>query len=138
MNQRKNNDIKTQKSVIILGDSMVKHNNGWKISKRLQSDCKVYVKQSSVARTKCMKDYMKPSLRQNADHFTLYVDTNAWNTEMPPELTEEPIVDLAITLKGNSCDVSISNIIVRSNNSNLNEKGMRESPILQNCVRKEN
>ena len=57
---------------------------------------------------------------------------------MPPELTEEPIVDLAITLKGNSCDVSISNIIVRSNNSNLNEKGMREIPILQNCVRKEN
>ena len=37
----KNNDTKTQKSVIILGDSMVKHINGWEISKRLQSDCKV-------------------------------------------------------------------------------------------------
>ena len=38
---KKNNDTKTQKSVIILGDSMVKHINGWEISKRLQSDCKV-------------------------------------------------------------------------------------------------
>ena len=32
---RKNNDVKTQKVVIILGDSMVKHINGWEISKRL-------------------------------------------------------------------------------------------------------
>ena len=38
---RKNNDIKTQKSAIILGDIMVKHINGWEISKCLQSDCKV-------------------------------------------------------------------------------------------------
>ena len=30
--------------VIILGNSMVKHINGWEVSKRLQSDCRVYVK----------------------------------------------------------------------------------------------
>ena len=41
---RKNNGIKTPKSVIILGDSVVKHINGWEISKCLQSHCKVYVK----------------------------------------------------------------------------------------------
>ena len=33
------------------------------------------------------------------------------------------IVDLAATLKGNSRDVSVSNIIVHTNNSDLNEKG---------------
>ena len=33
------------------------------------------------------------------------------------------IVDLATTLKGNSRDVSVSNIIVHTNNSNLDEKG---------------
>ena len=59
---RKNNDIKTQNSVIIFGDSMVKHINGWEISKSLQSDCQVYVKQFSSATTKCMKDCRKPSL----------------------------------------------------------------------------
>ena len=63
---RKNNDIKTQKSVIVSGDSRAKHiNNGWEISKLLQSDCKVYVKQFSGARTKFMKDYVKSSLREN-------------------------------------------------------------------------
>ena len=52
---RKSNNIKTQKSIIILGDSMVKHINEWEISKRLQSDCKGYVKQFSGARAKCIK-----------------------------------------------------------------------------------
>ena len=33
----------SKKSVVILGDSMLKHINGWEISKRLESDSKVYV-----------------------------------------------------------------------------------------------
>ena len=108
---KKNNDTKTQKSVIILGDSMVKHINGWEISKRLQSDCKVYVKQFSGAKTKCMKDYMNPSLRENCDHFILHVGTNDLNPKRSPELIAKSIVDLATTFKGNSRDVSVSNII---------------------------
>ena len=70
-----------------------------------------------------MKDYMKPSLRENPDHFLLQVGTNDLNTERSPELIAKSIVDLATTLKGNSCDESVSNIIVHTDNSNLNEKG---------------
>ena len=33
----------SKKSVVILGNSMLKHINGWEISKRLESDSKVYV-----------------------------------------------------------------------------------------------
>ena len=102
---------------------MVKHINGWEISKRLQSDCKVYVKQFSGARTKCMKGYVKLWLRENPDHFILHIDTNDLNTERSPEPTAISIVDLATRLKGNSRDVIVSNILVRTNNSNLNEKG---------------
>ena len=36
------------------------------------------------------------------------------------------IADLATTLKGNSCDISVSNIIVCTDNSNLNEKDCDE------------
>ena len=124
---RKSNGIKTQKSVIILVDSMVKHINGWEFSKRLESECKVYVKQFLGAKTKCMKDYMKPSLRENSDHFILHVGTNDVNMERSPELIAKSIVDLPTTLKGNSHDVSVSNIIVRTDNSNLNEKGCEEN-----------
>ena len=45
------------------------------------------------------------------------------NTERSPELIANSIVDFATTLKGNSRDVSVSNIIVRGENTNLNEKG---------------
>ena len=48
---------------------------------------------------------------------------NDLNKERSPELIAKSIVDLATTLKGNSRDVSASNIIVRGDNSNLNEKG---------------
>ena len=102
---------------------MVKHINGWEISKCLQSDCKVYVKHFSGAKTKCMGDYMKSSLRENLNHFILHVGTNDLNKETSPELTAKSIVDLATMLKGNSRDVSVSNIIVCGNKSSLNEKG---------------
>ena len=75
--------------VIILGDSVVKHINGWEISKRLQSDCKVYVKQFSGAKTKCMKDYTKPPLQENPDHFILHVGTHDLNKERSRELNSK-------------------------------------------------
>ena len=66
---------------------------------------------------------MKPSLRENSDHFILHVCTNDLNMKRSPELIAKSIVDLATMLKGNSHDVSVSNIIVRTDNSNLYEKG---------------
>ena len=66
---------------------------------------------------------MKPSLRENSDHFILHVCINDLNMKRSPELIAKSIVDLATMLKGNSHDVSVSNIIVRTDNSNLYEKG---------------
>ena len=45
---RKNNDTKIQKWVIVLVNSMVKHINGCEISKRVQSECKVYLNSFQV------------------------------------------------------------------------------------------
>ena len=123
--------------VIILGNSMVKHINGWEVSKRLQSDCRVYVKWLSDARAKYMKDYMKPSLRENLDHFILHVDTNDLSTERSPKLIAKSIVNLSIAtaLKGKSCYVIVSNIIVCTNNIKLGNRGklhfnQKESKVL--------
>ena len=68
--------------------------------KCLQSDGKVYAKQFSGARTKCMKDYMKPSLQENPYHFILHEGTNDLKTERFPELIVKSIVHLATTLIG--------------------------------------
>ena len=44
---------------------MIKHVNGWEISQKLEGNRKVYVKHFSGAKAKCMKDYIKPSEREN-------------------------------------------------------------------------
>ena len=71
----------SKKSVIILGDSMTKLLNGWEMAKKIQSNCKIYVKTFSGATVSCMEDYMKPSLRNPPDHFILHVGTNVLSSE---------------------------------------------------------
>ena len=69
---RHNNQGKSGKSVVILGDSMIKHLNGWEMSKRINSKCKIFVKTFSGATTTCMEEYTKPSLRMSPNHFILH------------------------------------------------------------------
>ena len=44
---------------------MIKHVNGWEIARKLQGSCKVYMKNFSGAKTKFMKDCIKPTQREN-------------------------------------------------------------------------
>ena len=74
-----------EKNVVILGDSIVKHVNGWEIAKKLPN-CKVYAKSFSGAKVRCMKDYLKPSLKQNPDHVVLHVGTYDLDSDKDPEL----------------------------------------------------
>ena len=84
-----------------------------------------------------MKDYMKPSLRRNPDHFILHVDTNDLSTERSPELIAKPIVDLATMLKDNSRDVRVSSIMVRTDKSHLNGKECEvNAPLTEMCEEK--
>ena len=48
------------KSIYILGDTMVKNVEGWKLRKSIRKDHNVYVRSFSGAKVKCMKDYVKP------------------------------------------------------------------------------
>ena len=51
---------KNKQKVFILGDSIVKHIQGWEITKKLDNKQKVYVRQFSGSKVSCMKDYVKP------------------------------------------------------------------------------
>ena len=55
---------KCKKSILILSDSILKHLNGWEMSTKVKSDCKIFVRHSSNATTNCMEDYMKLPLRK--------------------------------------------------------------------------
>ena len=117
---------------------MIKHVNVWEISRKLQGNCKVYVKHFSGANTKCMKDYTKPSQRENSDHYILHVGTNDLCLDRSPELIAKSIIDLALTLKNELHDVSVSNIIVRDDSDTLNKKGCEVNAILMELCKEKN
>ena len=69
----------------------------------------------------------------SSDHTILHVGTNDLNSDRPSHLIAKSIVDLDITLKSNSQNVSISNIIMR--NDSFNEKAMEVDGYLkQLCI----
>ena len=99
--------------MFVLGDSIIKHVKNYSLSKSL-GNCKVYVKDFPGARVRCMQDYVRPTIRENPNHIILHVGTNDLTTNIPTEKVAESIIDLASSLKSNSCSVAISNINARN------------------------
>ena len=135
---RHNNQGKSSKSVVILGDSMIKHLNGWEMSKRINSKCKIFVKTFSGATTTCMEDYIKPSLRMSPDHFILHTGTNDLASSKTSQEIANSIINLACQLKTDSHDVSVSTIIVRGDDKKLNEKGCEVNAQLKELCKGKN
>ena len=103
----------------MLGDSMLKHVQGWDITKRIDNKRKVYVRQFSGSKKDFMKDYMKPCIRENnPDHLILHVETNDVPSNKKAKSIAESIVSLAKEVKASKIDVSISSIIPRNDNWN--------------------
>ena len=127
-----------KKSVIILRDSMTKLLNGWELAKRIQSNCKIYVKTFSRATVSCVEDYMKLPLRNPPDHFIGHVGKNdLYYEKLPMEITES-IINLAFRLKNEIHDVSVSTIILRTDDKKLNEKGMEVNLNLKELSKEKN
>ena len=79
-----------------------------------------------------MDDYKKPSIKYKPDHFIIHLGTNDLNSKVSSKSIPESIVDLAMSLKTN--DVSVSDIILRTDNSLLNQKGCEvNSPLEDLC-----
>lgn len=127
-----------EKSVIILGDSVVKHLNGYDISRKVTSEWKVYVGNFAGAKKRCMKDYLMPSLRENPDHFILHMRTKDLNSQRSPEPIAKSIVHLATSLKNENQDVSIPNIIARTDNQELRQKAITINKALSEIYREIN
>ena len=51
---------------------MVKHVYGWEISNQLEKKHKVHVRSFSSAKVKCMKDYIKPCIREEQPDTSFY------------------------------------------------------------------
>ena len=102
--------------MVILGDIMIKLLNGWGMIKRIQSNCKIYVKKFSGATVPCMEDYINPP-----DHFILHVGTNDLSSEKSSMEIAKSIINLACRITNEMHDVSVSTIILRTDDKKLNK-----------------
>lgn len=105
-----------------MGDEIFKQVNGWDLAKKMKGNCKIYVEHFSGAKTDCMIDSSKPSLRDDSGHFILHIGTNDFKLHKTLECIAESLIDFAVSLKNEKRDVSISNVIVRTDNQHLNKK----------------
>ena len=117
---------------------MLKRLNGWEMSRKLNADYKIFVKTFSGAKTTCMHDYVKPSVRSTPDHFILHVGTNDLSSDKSPEEIARSIIDLATLIKNEKHDVSIYNIIIRADDKKLEENRCEENSFLGKLCKEKN
>ena len=93
-----------------------------KCQKKIKRDRKIFGKHFSGATTNCMENYMKSSLQKDPNHIILHIGTNNLILDRTSQDIAISLVNLACSMKGKNCDVSISNIILRNDNKKFNQK----------------
>ena len=90
--------------------------------KKIQLNCKIYVKIFSGATVSCMEDYMKTFLRNPPDHFILHVGANDLSSEKCSMEIAKSIINLKCSLKNEIHGVSVSTIILRTDDKKTEGK----------------
>ena len=98
--------------VFIAGDSIIKHINGYEISGKLEN-WKVFVRPCHGATIRCLEDHVKLILRENPDEIIFHIGTNDVTSGKGNKDITEAIINLGMSVKTQSCGVSISGITVR-------------------------
>ena len=100
---------------VLIGDSMLKHIQGWKLGR--QAGHRVVVKSFAGATTSDMSHYVKPTIAKNPDEILIHVGTNDVG-KLQPHTIAENIVDLASFITSESVSrVVISELITRADDS---------------------
>ena len=115
-------------SVFIVGDSMVKNVNGFKLTGKVAHKRIIKLRQFSGAKTSCMKVYIKPIIREkNPEHIVLQIGINDLNSSKTPAEIAEEIVDLAYLVKTNSNNISTPGLVPQADKFNNKAEGVNKS-----------
>ena len=113
--ESKNNDNMSrekQKSVYILGDSIIKKVNDYFLTKNLCHKYIVKVRSFPGAKISCMVDHVKPTIREDApDNIILHAGTNDLRSEKTSSQIAKAIIELAMLLKTDENSVIVSSIV---------------------------
>ena len=114
---------------MIVGDSIVKHIDGWRLNKRMRST--VSIRSISGATTKDMIDHVKGCLEDTSpDFIILYHGTNDLNCNSTSEEIADKILNLVALIKTSKNQVFISGLVIRKDK--LNKKGNEVNELLKN------
>ena len=112
-----------QKKTLIVGDSIVKNIEGWRLNKRMKFS--VAVKSISGATTKGVRHHIKGCLEDNSpDSIMLHVGTNNLKNKESAEGIANDIMDVAIFIRNEQTSVFVSCLSVRNDRLNDRRKNM--------------
>ena len=113
-NNNINKDVTNKRrSVTIMGDSMIKDIEGYKMKKALNNKTNVYVKCFPGASIEDMHSYAKPTTRHDPNLIIIHCGTNDLRKEKTAAVIADDIVTLARSLKTDSTEVIVSGIVPR-------------------------
>ncbi|XP_078348835.1 uncharacterized protein LOC144633825 [Oculina patagonica] len=108
-------------SAVIIGDSIIKHLQGYKMKKR--AGCNVFIRSFPGAQTADIADYIKPTVRNKPKSIIIHTGTNDIQTKSPQQVADS-LVDIAQNINHDHphIEIAFSQIINRSDDANLNPK----------------
>ena len=109
-----------RKTVVVAGDSIIKHVKGWELSNNKQN---VAVKSFSGATVEDMNDFLRPTIRRQPDNLVIHVGTNDIRSSTPQNISDE-VTKVAQLFKQESrkTEIIISSLIIRSDSPELANK----------------
>ena len=106
----------------IIGDSMIKNVFGDKLSRQLDNKHHVVVQSFGAAKTQCMEDYIKPTVKLTPKQIILHCRTNNLPSNEDPDTIAKNIMNFAKNIKTDTIKVAILGIIPRRDTFNHKAK----------------
>ena len=121
LRQLRRSIINTKKITCILGDSIIKGINGYKMTKSLDynQNKRVILKSFPGATTEDMYEYVKPTMKKKPDNIILHVGTNDLSRNVAPEVIANDIINLATSLIHSNMNVSVSGLTPRNDDQGI-------------------
>ena len=102
----------------ILGDSMVKGIQGFKMKEAVRHNENVFVRSFPGANIDAMNSYVCPTMKKSPSRIILHCGTNDLNTNQSPWTIAEDIIELAKAMENKDTEVLVSSIVQRRDKFN--------------------
>ena len=93
---------------------MIKNLKGWEMFKKLKI-ANVYLRHFTGVKVRCMRDHIKPTLKEKLGRIVLHIGENGLDSDRPPDVIAKSVADVASSMKVEKHDVTVSNIVIRAN-----------------------